>query len=91
MKETSLRQVSLSHLDLVDVSDASKSFLHPFSFALSDISSLGWMELRTTIAKLHFRYDLELLDADMDWHSASKMHTLWQKPPLGVRVTPRVL
>ena len=28
--------------------------------------SLGWMEMRTTLAKLHFKYDLELMDTHVD-------------------------
>jgi hypothetical protein len=52
-------------------------------------SSLGWMEMKTTLAKLYFKYELELVDKGLDWHKASKMHTLWQKPPLLVRVLPR--
>lgn len=42
------------------------------------------------IAKLLFTYDLELLNKDLDWHRDSKMATLWQKPELRVRVSPRV-
>jgi cytochrome P450 len=49
--------------------------------------SLGWMEMKTTLAKLHFMFDLELAQADFDWHESSRMHTLWQKPALPVRVS----
>ena len=45
------------------------------------------MEMRTTLAKLHFKYDLELLSKEVDWQGDSKMHTLWQKPDLLVKVT----
>lgn len=45
--------------------------------------------MRTTLAKLHFKYDLELLDTHVDWLNDSKMHTLWQKPGLNVKVIPR--
>ena len=48
--------------------------------------SLGWMELRTTLAKLLYTYDLELLDSQLDWHKDSKMHTLWQKPSLRIKL-----
>ncbi|KAL4788259.1 benzoate 4-monooxygenase cytochrome P450 [Aspergillus varians] len=51
--------------------------------------SLGWMELQTIMAKMIFRYDLELLNKDLDWQRDSRMHTLWEKPPLMVRVSPR--
>ncbi|KAI9787991.1 MAG: hypothetical protein M1816_007295 [Peltula sp. TS41687] len=51
--------------------------------------SLGWMELRTTLAKLHYVYDLELLSKDIDWQRDSRMHTLWLKPALQVKVVSR--
>lgn len=51
--------------------------------------SLGWMDMRTTLAKLHFKYDLELLNSHVDWFNDSKMHTLWKKPGLYVKVIER--
>lgn len=47
------------------------------------------MELRTILAKMHFKYDFKLLNEDLDWHRDSEMHTLWNKPKLMVHVTPR--
>ena len=44
------------------------------------------MEMRTTLAKLLWKYDLELVDESLDWHRDSQMHTLWRKPQLWVRV-----
>lgn len=49
------------------------------------------MELRTTLAKLHFKYDVEMLGKDFDWLHESRMHTLWEKPKLMVRIVPRVV
>ncbi|KAL5041782.1 hypothetical protein BDW71DRAFT_217423 [Aspergillus fruticulosus] len=51
--------------------------------------SLGWMELQTIMAKLIFSYDLELVNKDLDWLRDSRMHTLWEKPQLMVRISPR--
>ncbi|KAF2235990.1 putative cytochrome P450 [Viridothelium virens] len=51
--------------------------------------SLGWMELRTTLAKLHWTCNFELISRNLDWHRDSRMHTLWQKPELRVRIKPR--
>ncbi|KAB8216381.1 benzoate 4-monooxygenase cytochrome P450 [Aspergillus novoparasiticus] len=51
--------------------------------------SLGWMELQTIMAKIIFSFDLELVDEKLDWQADSRMHTLWEKPPLNVRVIPR--
>ncbi|KAL2829477.1 benzoate 4-monooxygenase cytochrome P450 [Aspergillus cavernicola] len=53
--------------------------------------SLGWMELRTTLSKLHFLYDFELLNRDLDWHRDSRMNTLWSKPKLPIRAVAREL
>ncbi len=41
--------------------------------------------MRTTLVKLHFTYDLELLNTDVDWLNDSKMHTLWKKPGLNIK------
>lgn len=51
--------------------------------------SLGWMELRTVLAKLHYKCSLELVNTDLNWQDDSKMHTLWQKPKMKVRVSQR--
>lgn len=40
------------------------------------------------MAKLIFRYDLELAGKDLDWHRDSRMHTLWEKPALMVNAFP---
>ncbi|KAI1281081.1 cytochrome P450 [Xylaria sp. FL0933] len=70
-----------------DILDASQ----PFSLGPRGClgRNLAWMELNTTIAKLHFKYDLELLSKDLDWHGESRMHTLWHKPKMFVRVKSR--
>ena len=54
------------------------------------VASLAWMEIRTTLAKLTFKHDLTLLDQDLNWFNDSRMHTLWEKPHLEVKVTPRI-
>ncbi len=61
---------------------------HPYisHYLLTGFTSLGWVELRTVLSKLYFSYDLELLDKELDWQRDSKMHTLWQKPALQIRV-----
>lgn len=42
------------------------------------------MELRLTLARLFWRFDLVLLNGDLDWQRDSRMHTLWQKPELRI-------
>ena len=48
------------------------------------------MEMRTTLAKIIWIYDLELVDPSVDWHRDSEMRTLWKFPKLMVRATRRV-
>ena len=47
------------------------------------------MELHTALAKVHFSYDLELLNPEVDWQRESRMQILWEKPSLMVKVIPR--
>ena len=47
------------------------------------------MELYTTLAKLYFRYEVELVDTEMDWHERSEMYLFWKKPALMVRLRER--
>ncbi|KAK3386864.1 putative cytochrome P450 [Podospora didyma] len=51
--------------------------------------TLAWMEMRTTLAKIIWMYDLELVDSSIDWHRDSEMRTLWHFPKLMVRATKR--
>ncbi|KAJ8128639.1 hypothetical protein O1611_g4997 [Lasiodiplodia mahajangana] len=50
--------------------------------------SLGWMEMRTTLAKIILAFDLELVDKELDWLRDSRMTTLWEKPSLKIRASP---
>ncbi|KAH0277818.1 benzoate 4-monooxygenase cytochrome P450, partial [Aureobasidium melanogenum] len=51
--------------------------------------SLVWTELNLTMCKLHYKYDLELVNTNLDWHRDSKMHIVWHKPATMVRVRAR--
>ncbi|OTB02487.1 hypothetical protein M426DRAFT_322583 [Hypoxylon sp. CI-4A] len=66
-----------------DILDASQ----PFSLGARGCigRNLAWLELRTTLAKVLWTFDLELEDPSLDWHRESRMYTLWQKPELQVR------
>ncbi|CAJ2506367.1 Uu.00g004970.m01.CDS01 [Anthostomella pinea] len=66
-----------------DILEASQ----PFSLGARGCigKSLGWMEMRTTLAKVIWTFDLELVDPSMDWLRDSRMQTLWMKPPLRIR------
>lgn len=42
-----------------------------------------------TLATLHLKYDLELVDNNLDWLGSSKLHVMWWKPELRVRFKER--
>ncbi|KAF1993248.1 cytochrome P450 [Amniculicola lignicola CBS 123094] len=70
-----------------DTLDASQ----PFSLGARGClgRNLAWIELNTVLAKLLWKHDLELVNQDVDWQRDSRMHTLWKKPELMVRVRTR--
>jgi hypothetical protein len=43
------------------------------------------MEINLVLSKLHYEYDLELVDEKLDWLGQSRMHVMWWKPALNVR------
>lgn len=40
-------------------------------------------------AKLHYKYDTELVGGHVDWNRDVEMHLLWKKPSIVTRLTPR--
>ncbi|KAI0843117.1 benzoate 4-monooxygenase cytochrome P450 [Hypoxylon sp. FL0890] len=70
-----------------DIGDSSQ----PFSLGPRTClgRALAWLELQTTLAKLIWVYDLQLVDPNLDWHGESRMISLWKKPALMIRATNR--
>jgi len=66
-----------------DVKEASQ----PFS--LGPRGCLGrnfaYMEMNLILAKMHFMYDLEMVNPTMEWEPSSHMHVMWWKPALQVK------
>lgn len=48
--------------------------------------SLAYAEMRLILAKILFRFDIELVDKEQKWMENQKMFTLWDKPPLMVKI-----
>ncbi|GME30024.1 hypothetical protein LQ345_000377 [Neofusicoccum parvum] len=67
-----------------DVLEASQPFMIGSRACLG--RGLGWLEMRTTLAKLHFLYDVEVLETGVDWQRDAEMHLLWKKPTVRVRM-----
>ncbi|KAI3319193.1 cytochrome P450 [Xylariaceae sp. AK1471] len=68
-----------------DILEASQ----PFSLGARGCigKSLGWMEMRTTFAKLTLTLEMELVDDELGWLRDWRMQTRWKKPPLNIRAT----
>ncbi|KAJ5870143.1 cytochrome P450 [Penicillium solitum] len=66
-----------------DVKEASQ----PFSLGPRGClgQNFAMMEINLILAKMFWRYDLELLDPNLDWEGQSHMHVMWWKPELPVR------
>jgi hypothetical protein len=41
------------------------------------------------LAKLFWRYDLSLVDENLDLEGQGRMHVMWWKPSMYVRIVPR--
>lgn len=46
--------------------------------------SFALMQMSLVMAKLHWTYDLELVNK-VDWEGQSRMHVMWWKPALNIR------
>lgn len=45
------------------------------------------VETSLILSRLFHRYNLELVNKDLDWEGQSKMHVMWWKPAMYVRFT----
>ncbi|USP74920.1 cytochrome P450 [Curvularia clavata] len=74
--------------DSQDIREASQ----PFS--LGPRGCLGrnfaYMEMFLLLAKMLWRYDLELVNKDVGWLDEGKVYVMWWKPKLMIRFHPRV-
>ena len=43
------------------------------------------MEINQILAKMFWKYNLELVDKDLDWEGKSQIHVMWWKPDLKIR------
>ncbi|KAI4198068.1 MAG: hypothetical protein LQ350_005509 [Teloschistes chrysophthalmus] len=52
------------------------------------IHSFAELEISLILAKILHRYDLEMVNKDLDWEGQSHVHVMWWKPELRVRFLP---
>jgi cytochrome P450 len=66
-----------------DVKEASRPFLLGPRACLG--INLAYMEMRVILARLVWKFDLELVNKEVDWERDTMLKTLWQNPELPVR------
>lgn len=52
-------------------------------------SSFAYMEINLILAKMVWKYDMQLINQDLDWARDSLLHVMWWKPALLVRFRER--
>lgn len=56
---------------------------------MRDTTSLAMLELRLILAKIIWKFDMRLMDDDLDWVKENKNYVFWEKPALPVQFSPR--
>ena len=69
-------------------SEFSQTYLPPLELSLILIS-LAYHEMRLILAKVLYSFDIELCSQSSHWTN-HKVYTLWEKPPMYVKLKPRV-
>lgn len=52
-------------------------------------SRMAYAEMRMTMAKMIFNFDMELADRDNDWWNKQGTYLVWEKMPLMITLHPR--
>ncbi|KAI4594994.1 hypothetical protein KJ359_007245 [Pestalotiopsis sp. 9143b] len=67
------------------------SVFKPFSNGPRDCigKNLAYSEMRLIVAELLYRFDVELLPGQEDWHASQNAFLVWEKGPLHVKFTSR--
>jgi len=53
------------------------------------VNRLAWMEMRLILAKLLYKFDIDLVDKNLDWYGESFMEMTWNRPPLRAKMSLR--
>ena len=51
--------------------------------------SFAMVQVNLLLAKLHFMFDMELVNKDLDWEAENRIHVMWWKPALLIRMKRR--
>ncbi|KAI0516780.1 putative cytochrome P450 [Xylaria bambusicola] len=74
--------------DSKDVKEASQPFSLGFRACIG--RSFAYMQMSLVLSKILFKYDVELVEKDMDWEKESKHFIMWAKAPYHIRAHDRL-
>jgi len=79
-------------LDHADFVDDKRNARQPFSYGPRNCigKNLAYAEMRLLLANLVWQFDLELMKESEDWLERNVIYTLWMRPELMVKLTPRI-
>jgi cytochrome P450 len=64
-------------------------YILPRCRMLIAITSLAYAEMQMILARVIWNFDIELAESSMSWMETMKIYSLWEKPPLMVKLTAR--
>lgn len=69
-----------------------KSVFKPFSYGARDCigKSLAYFEMHLIVARILYRFDVEVALGQDDWHSSQRVFNVWYKDPLSLILKPRI-
>ncbi|KAK3343535.1 cytochrome P450 monooxygenase [Lasiosphaeria hispida] len=73
--------------DNTDVKEASQPFSLGYRACIG--RNFAYVEMSSCMAKMLFRYDMKLVNRDLDWEAASRCYVMWWKAPVMVYFTER--
>ncbi|MCJ1249217.1 hypothetical protein MMC30_006440 [Trapelia coarctata] len=79
-------------LDHPDYAADKRNARQPFSYGPRNCigRTLAYAEMRLLLANLVWHFDLELMKESEDWLDRNTIYTLWMRPELMVKLTPRI-
>ncbi|RDW56936.1 hypothetical protein BP5796_13003 [Coleophoma crateriformis] len=68
-----------------------KAAWNPFSTGPRNCvgKNLAWNEMRSVLARMLFYFDMEICEDSREWNVEQKIHMMWDKPSLNVKITRR--
>ena len=52
----------------------------------NEVFSLAWVEIHSIMARMLLNFDMELCEESRHWHN-QKVFSLWDKPPLQIKLS----